>query len=99
MTVNQYLDLAYAVVVEEHVRRGSSLFDALELTAEFAAGGERRPVVTGTAGATASGNGTPPPPEQGIGGPGAPLTAADLANQEAMAVLTGAMGGVSGGFR
>ena len=98
MTLTQYLDLAYAVVVDEHVRRGDTLFDALEHTKEYAS---RRAGVSAfaTAGGSQQEQRRKPEPESGVGGPGEPATATDLANAEAMRVLTGAMGGVQGGFK
>ena len=98
MTLTQYLDLAYAVVVDEHVRRGDSLFDALESTGLYAAGNK------GVSPATASGRDRPkaapkaPVASYGVGGPGEPATATDLANRDAMAILTGRMASVDGGF-
>lgn len=88
MTLTQYLDLAYAVVVEEHVRRGGSLFDVLESTAEFAAGSNKGVMV-----GTASGNGQREQKRTGSG-----QTVEDM-NNESLAILTGAMKNVQGGFR
>ena len=98
MTVTQYLDLAYAVVVEDRVRRGMTLFEALDDTKEWAAV---------SAGVSMAAKSKPqssprsaPEPVSGVGGPGAPVSAADLANLEAMAILTGALSNTeSGGFR
>jgi hypothetical protein len=90
MTVSQFLDLAFAVLVDEHMRRGDNLFDALENMKTYAAG--KGGVKVSTAGGRAS------QPSQGIGGPGEPATAADLANMNALATLTGAMKSVDGGF-
>jgi hypothetical protein len=98
MTVSQYLDLAYAVVVDERVRRGASLYEALDDTADLAAGGGEVVFRTGAASNTTQAVRAAPPPEQGIGGPGQPATAADLANVEAMRLLTGGMSNVQGGF-
>lgn len=38
LTVSQFLDLGYAALVEEHIRMGSSLLEALEKTKEYASG-------------------------------------------------------------
>ena len=94
MTVSQYLDLAYSTLVDERVRRGSSLYDSLEATEEWAAG--RQPMITVVAKAanTASGNTVE---KADPGGPGAPLTPEELANAEAMTVFTAAMSNVGGG--
>lgn len=102
MTVTQYLDLAYAVVVEERVKGGMTLFDALEDTKEWAAGGGGLTAAASAANTTTQTRASAPPSEElpsGVGGPGAPLTRAELANQEAMAVLAAAMSGTDGGFR
>lgn len=97
--MSQYLDLAYAVVVDERVRGGAKLYDALEETKSWAASRTAVPAVTARGNTTEA---PPRPPDQGvsgIGGPGEPVTATDLANRDAMAVLTGAMKSVDGGFR
>lgn len=83
MTLTEYLDLAYAVVVDEHVRRGASLFDALDVTSEFAAGTKGERV------ATASGRESP---KTGSG-----QTVEEM-NNESFATLMGAMKNVQGGF-
>lgn len=38
MTVSQFLDLAYTTLVEEYIRLGSGLIDALERTKQYARG-------------------------------------------------------------
>lgn len=38
MTVGQFLDLGYAALVEEYIRTGSTLMEALDKTKEYAAG-------------------------------------------------------------
>jgi hypothetical protein len=38
MTLNQYLDVAYATLVDEYRRLGANLTEALERTREYAAG-------------------------------------------------------------
>lgn len=95
--MSQYLDLAYAVVVDERVRRGTPLFEALDDTRDYAAVRTRAPEPMVT---TARGNSTeaPPPPPASIGGPGEAVSATDLANMDALATLTGAMKNVDGGF-
>ena len=102
MTINQYLDLAYSVVVDDRVRRGARLYDALDETREFAAGRGVIPVATagGNQSDLARPNTMPEPEPQtaNIGGPGAPITAEDRANAAAMATLNAAMAGVQGGF-
>lgn len=85
MTLSQFLDVAYALLVDEYRRLGSNLTEALDRTREFAAG---RPKIV-----TASGNQqeaiTPVPSSQ--------LTAEELANERAMAAFEQAMQGVSFG--
>ena len=98
--MSQYLDLAYAVVVDERVRRGMPLFDALDDTREYAASRTHapEPVVVATAGGNTVQAAPPEPERANIGGPGAPLSAEDLANARALATLNNAMSNVQGGF-
>lgn len=103
MSVTQYLDLAYSVVVDERVRRGSSLFDALEATGEWAAGQQPLPEVSlkatpvVTTLAPASGNSMEREPDRvDPGGPGAPVTAEERANADAMSMFQSMMGDVGG---
>lgn len=98
MSLTQYLDLAYAVVVDERVRRGASLFDALEQTTEWAAG-RRPPAPEVTMPATHAGGNSmerPDPGKADVGGPGAPLSAEDLANAQALEIFNSAMSNVGG---
>lgn len=83
MSVSQYLDLAYAVVVEEHVRRGASLFDALDSSREFAAGGGETQV-------PASGNNSVQ---------AQPPANVEAQNDASLQQLESMMAGLSGGFR
>jgi hypothetical protein len=85
MTVDQYLDLAYAVVVEDRVRRGMNLHDALEATKEFAAG-TPEPVPTASGSNTTS---TPPRPPANV----------EAQNDASLQQLQAMMGGLGGGFR
>lgn len=97
MSLTQYLDLAYAVVVDERVRRGSTLFDALEQTAEWAAGG-RPPVAAITTPVTHAGGNTMERDvgKADIGGPGAALTPEEIAQAQQMAIFNQAMSNVGG---
>lgn len=98
MTVTQYLDLAYAVVVEDRVRRGMTLFEALDDTKAWAANGGA-PIQDAAVGTNTSRPQAVPEPEptSGVGGPGQPVTAAERKNAEAMAILTGVMSNTEGG--
>ena len=96
MSVSQYLDLAYAVVVEDRVQRGMTLFDALDDTSEWAARGSGLGTVAASTTTPKRAAAPPPPPTGGVGGPGAPVTATDLANQAAMATLQAALSGTGG---
>ena len=95
MTVTQYLDLAYAVVVEDRVRRGMTLFEALDDTRDWAAvsGGIPMP----SANSTTRPEAVPEPVSPGVGGPGQPVTAAERKNAESMAILTGVLSNTEGG--
>ena len=86
MTLNQFLDAAYALLVDEYKRLGSSLTEALARTREYAAGGSR-PV-------TASGNEEERPPLRAVQ---SGLTPEELQNEQALAALEQLMGGVSFG--
>lgn len=89
MTLNQFLDAAYALLVEEYRRLGANLSEALDRTREYAAGGHNRkqePV-------TASGNAR----EAVTAVPQSGLTAEELQNEAALAALEQAMQGVSFG--
>lgn len=99
MTVTQYLDLAYAVVVEDRVRRGMTLFEALDDTKAWAANGGRptQEAAVGT-NTTSRPQAVPEPePTSGVGGPGQPVTAAERRNADAMAILTGVLSNTEGG--
>ena len=101
MSLTQYLDLAYSVVVEERMRRGSSLFDALDSTTEWAASA-RAPIpgITPTRdareSAPAGGNSMERADRVDPGGPGAPLTPEEIANGQALAAFEAMMSGVGG---
>lgn len=87
MTLTQFLDAAYALLVDEYRRLGSSLMEALSRTREYAQGGHR-PVVT------ASGN-EERPSLQVV--PQSTLTPEELQNEQALAALEQMMGGVNFG--
>lgn len=85
MTLNQYLDVAYTLLVEEYRRLGANLTEALDRTREFAAGGHRKSV-------TASGNA-----RETVTQPQSTLTPEELENERSLAALEQAMQGVSFG--
>lgn len=85
MTLNQFLDVAYALLVDEYKRLGSSLVEALASTREYAAGGHR-PV-------TASGNDDERPALRAV----PDLSPEELQNEQALAALEQMMNGVSFG--
>jgi hypothetical protein len=93
MTITAFLDLAHSVCVDERVRRGMTLWEALEDMKEFAAGTGGVKV---SVAATASGSGSAAKPKDGVGGPGEPVGAAELQNVEAMAWLSSKLGGTQG---
>lgn len=86
MTLSQFLDAAYYLLVEEFRRLGASLAEALERTREYAAGGHRRkqeePVITA--------GGNAPVREM------SPLSAEELQNEASLAALEVALAGVGG---
>ena len=87
MTLNQYLDAAYALLVEEYRRLGANLSEALDRTREFAAG--RKVEVVTADGRTET-----------VTQPQNTLTPEELANEQALAALESAMSGVGvGGIR
>ena len=88
MTLNQFLDAAYALLVEEYRRLGANLSEALDRTREYAAGGhmKKEPV-------TASGNAR----EAITVVPQSGLTPEELENERSLAALEAAMQGVSFG--
>lgn len=92
MTVTDFLDLAHSVCVDERVRRGMTLWEALEDMKEFAAG------TGGVKVATAGGSTTvrAEKPQRGVGGPGEPVSAAELQNVQSMAWLQSQLGGTQG---
>lgn len=90
MTITAFLDLAHSVCVDERVRRGMSLWEALDDMKEFAAGDHGVKVA-----ATASGSARSTP-KTGVGGPGQPVTAEEMQNADAMAWLQGRLGQTQG---
>lgn len=84
--MSQYLDLAYAVVVDERVRRGMTLWDAIDDVRDFAAGGSAGEAATAR-GIDASSNTAKPQPN------------VEAMNNNSLAALEAMMSGVSGGFR
>lgn len=85
--MSQYLDLAYAVVVDERVRRGTPLFDALDQTREYAASGTVVPLDT-----SGGNNTTTQAPPRGTD------MSVEAQNDAALETLVGAMSGIQGGF-
>lgn len=85
MTLNQFLDVAYTLLVEEYRRLGANLPEALDRTREYAAGG-RKPVIT------VSGNTR----EAVTAAPQSGLTPEELANEQALIALEQAMASVGG---
>lgn len=83
MTVDQYLDLAFSVVVDDKVRRGATLANALEETSEWAAGGLMKAALEDV---PAGGNRVVPP--QNV----------EAQNDASLDALMGMMSGASGGF-
>lgn len=91
MTITAFLDLAHSICVDERVRRGMTLWEALEDMKEFAAG------TGGVKVATASGRtAEAEAPQSGVGGPGEPVSAAELQNADAMAWLNSQLSGTQG---
>jgi len=84
MTLNQFLDAAYALLVEEYRRLGANLSEALDRTREYAAGGHKKESIT------ASGN-----REAVTEVPRSNLTSEELENERALVALEEAMTGVS----
>ncbi len=82
MSISQFLDLAYFVAVDERVRRGWSLHDALDDIKEFAARVVQAPT------ASVSDSSTPRP----RGG-----KSVEEQNNEALQQLQAMMGGLGGG--
>ena len=89
MTITGFLDLAHSVCVDERVRRGLTLWEALDDMKEFAAG-------TGGIKVSTAGGRTEEAPKSGVGGPGEPVSAAELQNAEAMAWLNSQLSGTQG---
>lgn len=86
MTLTQYLDLAYSVIVDERIKGGMSLFDALDDTKGWAASGGGLSTA-----ATAQKNDSQPKPTRGV--------SVEQQNDEALQTLMAAMSGIgSGGF-
>jgi hypothetical protein len=84
MTLTQFLDVAYALLVEEYRRLGANLTEALDRTREYAQGGHKHPPLT------VSGN----TKEAVTAVPQHSLTAEELANERALAALEQMMSGV-----
>jgi hypothetical protein len=83
MTLNQFLDAAYALLVDEYRRLGSGLVEALDRTREYAAGYRIEPL-------TASGN-------EGAATPvrkQPDLTPEELENERMLAAFESMMGDV-----
>ena len=87
MTLTQFLDVAYTLLVEEYRRLGANLTEALDRTREYAAGGHRAEPVT------AGGNAR----EAVTAAPQSGLTAEELENERALRALEQMMEGVSFG--
>ncbi len=87
MTLTQFLDVTYAVLVDEHRRLGASLLDALEQTHHYAAGFEPD---------TAGGNEKEPavPREALKVVPNSNLRRDELENENALAAFEQMMSGV-----
>jgi hypothetical protein len=86
MTLNQFLDAAYALLVNEYLRLGAHLTEALDRTREYAQGGRKHSPLT------ASGN------EEAITAvPQSSLSAEELENERALVALEQMMNGVSFG--
>jgi hypothetical protein len=84
MTLTQFLDVAYALLVEEYRRLGAHLTEALDRTREYAQGGRKHSPLT------VSGN-----TEEAVTAvPQHSLTAEELANERALAALEQMMSGV-----
>jgi hypothetical protein len=84
MTLNQFLDAAYALLVQEHVRIGASLIEALSNTREYAAGfkEEEEEELIPAGGNTPALRSLPQ------------LTPEELANEQSLAAFEELMGGV-----
>lgn len=90
MSITAFLDLAHSVCVDERVRRGMTLWEALEDMKEFAAGTGGVKVSTTASGSTSR-------RQTGVGGPGEVVTdPVEIQNAQAMAWLTGQMSGTQG---
>lgn len=87
MTLNQFLDVAYTLLVDEYRRLGASLTEALDRTREYAAGGHR--IALATAGGNVEEATVTSAPQSG-------LTPEELQNERALAALEEAMSGVGG---
>lgn len=85
MTLTQFLDAAYALLVDEYRRLGSSLTEALGRTREYAQGGHRA--------VTAEGNEEQPSLQAAQSN----LTPEELQNEAAMAAFKDLMGEVNFG--
>jgi hypothetical protein len=93
MSVTQYLDLAYAVSVEDRVRRGATLVEALDATKEWAARSDTGETVQAT---TASGNTYQSSDRVDPGGPGAPVSQREIQEAKAVSAFMSRLGKVEG---
>lgn len=98
MSVTQYLDLAYAVAVDDRVRRGVSLLDALESTQEWAARSDLGflEVKVAPAGGNTYQSSEPERPRVDPGGPGAPVSRREMQEAEAVSAFMTQLGGGKG---
>lgn len=99
MSVTQYLDLAYAVAVDDRVRRGVSLLDALESTQEWAARsdiGLTEPVKVVPAGGNTYQSSDSERPRVDPGGPGAPVSRREMQEAEAVSAFMAQLGSGKG---
>ncbi len=94
MSVTDYLDPAYAVTVDDRVRRGANLRDALEATKDWAAQSDRGETVEVTI--PAGGNTYKTAERVDPGGPGAPVSAQELQDAKATAAFMAQLGNVGG---
>lgn len=94
--MDAFLDLAFSVIVDERVRRGWKLDDALEEMKEYARGSSLSETIIRSGTGTNTTVETSEVPASGVGGPGQPVSAAELANVNALAMFEAAMATTSG---
>ena len=96
MTVSAFLDLAFSVIVDERVNRGWKLDEALGDMKSYARGGDTSSTIIRSGAQSNTVETVEQTPFSNVGGPGAPVTAAEIANMEAMATFQALMSNTGG---